>query len=87
MLSYKGAVQSWQHWLLGNSFTEFSDHNTLKYMNIKFRIVKELGTINYNLLHYNHKIKSILRKNKFEIYCLSRNPVLESGENEDGQSK
>lgn len=84
-LAIKEAVKYWQHRLIGQEFTVFSDHKPLENMNVKCRTDEELGDLTYYLSQYNLKIKYAPGKYNLEADCLSRNPVLESNENEDEQ--
>lgn len=43
-LAIKEAAQYWQHWLIGRSFTVYSDHKPLENLNIKARTDEELVT-------------------------------------------
>lgn len=86
-LAIKEAVKYWQHRLIGQEFTVFSDHKPLENMNVKCRTDEELGDLTYYLSQYNLKIKYAPGKYNLEADCLSRNPVLESNENEDEQLK
>lgn len=82
-LAIKEAVKYWQHWLMGKEFVVYSDHKPLENMNIKARTDEELGDLTYYLSQYNFKIKYNPGQSNQEADCLSRNPVLESGDNMD----
>lgn len=86
-LAIKEAVKYWQYWLIGKPFTVYSDHKPLENLNIKSRTDEELGDLSYYLSQYEFKIKYSPGKENLEADCLSRNPVLESNENEDEQLK
>lgn len=86
-LAIKEAVRYWQYWLIGKSFTVYSDHKPLENMNLKSRTDEELGDLTYYLSQYDFKIKYAPGKNNLEADCLSRNPVLEADENKDEQLK
>lgn len=86
-LAIKEAVRYWQYWLIGKSFTVYSDHKPLENMNIKSRTDEELGDLTYYLSQYDFQIKYAPGKNNLEADCLSRNPVLESNENKEEQLK
>ncbi|CAK1581637.1 unnamed protein product [Parnassius mnemosyne] len=86
-LAIKEAVRYWQYWLIGKSFTVYSDHKPLENMNLKSRTDEELGDLIYYLSQYEFKIKYNPGKENMEADCLSRNPVLESNENTDEQLK
>ena len=82
-LAIKEAVKYWQHWLMGNEFTVYSDHKPLENLNIKARTDEELGDLTYYLSQYNFKIKYNPGKSNQEADCLSRNPVLDFSDNAD----
>lgn len=82
-LAIKEAVKYWQHWLIGKTFTVFSDHKPLEKMNIKARTDEELGDLTYYLSQFNFKVIYSPGKYNIEADSLSRNPVLESYENQD----
>lgn len=82
-LAIKEAIQYWQFWLIGKSFTVFSDHKPLENLNIKSRTDEELGDLTYYLSQYDFSIKYTPGKNNLEADCLSRNPVLQAYENKD----
>lgn len=86
-LAIKEAVRYWQYWLIGKSFTVYSDHKPLENMNIKSRTDEDIGDLTYYLSQYDLKIKYAPGKENLEADCLSRNPVLESEENKDEQLK
>lgn len=86
-LAIKESIRYWQHWLIGRHFKVFSDHKPLEKMNIKTRTDEELGDISYYLSQYDFEIIYRPGKNNLEADCLSRNPVLESQEDEDDQLK
>ncbi|CAI6344779.1 unnamed protein product [Macrosiphum euphorbiae] len=86
-LAIKEAVRYWQYWLIGKSFTVYSDHKPLENMNIKSRTDEELGDFTYYLSQYDFQIKYAPGKDNLEADCLSRNPVLETNENKEEQLK
>lgn len=86
-LAIKEAIKYWQYWLIGKTFTVFSDHKPLENLNIKSRTDEELGDLTYYLSQYDFTIKYSPGKDNLEADCLSRNPVLEANENEDEQLK
>lgn len=86
-LAIKEAIRYWQYWLIGQSFTVYSDHKPLENLNIKSRTDEELGDLTYYLSQYDFKIKYAPGKENLEADCLSRNPVLDANENKDEQLK
>lgn len=84
-LAIKESIKFWQYWLIGNRFTVYTDHKPLERLNVKNRTDDELGDMLHYLSQYNCEIKYFPGKNNTEADCLSRNPVLETYENnEDG---
>lgn len=86
-LAIKEAIQYWQYWLIGKHFTVITDHKPLENLNIRSRPDEELGDLTYYLSQYDFDIKYSPGKDNVEADCLSRNPVLESNENNDEQLK
>lgn len=86
-LAIKESLKFWQHWLIGNSFTIYTDHKPLENLNIKNRTDDELGDMTHYLSQYNFVIKYNPGRNNTEADCLSRNPVYESHENEEDNLK
>lgn len=86
-LAITEAVKYWQHWLIGRHFKVFCDHKPLEKMNIKARTDEELGDLTYYLSQFDFEIKYYPGKDNLEADCLSRNPVLESAEDEEDKLK
>lgn len=86
-LAIKESLKFWQHWLIGKAFTIYTDHKPLENLNIKNRPDDELGDMTHYLSQYNFEIKYNPGRNNSEADCLSRNPVLESHENEEDHLK
>lgn len=86
-LAIKESIKFWQHWLIGNHFTIYTDHKPLEKLNVKNRTDEELGDMLHYLSQYNCEIKYYPGKNNTEADCLSRNPVLEIYENNDDYLK
>lgn len=86
-LAIKESLKFWQHWLIGISFTIYTDHKPLENLNIKNRTDDELGDMTHYLSQYNFIIKYNPGRNNTEADCLSRNPVYESHENEEDNLK
>lgn len=82
-LAIQEALRYWQHWLLGIKFQVISDHKPLENLKVKSRTDEELGDLIYYLSQYDFKITYSPGKTNQEADALSRNPVLESFENED----
>lgn len=86
-LAIKECLKFWQHWLLGNFFTVYTDHKPLEKLNVKNRTDEELGDMIHYLSQYNFKVKYNPGKTNKEADCLSRNPVFEEFENMDDNLK
>lgn len=86
-LAIKEAIRYWQYWLIGKTFTVYSDHKPLENLNIKSRTDDELGDLTYYLSQYDFKIVYAPGKNNLEADCLSRNPVLDANEDTDERLK
>ena len=80
-LAIKESIKFWQHWLIGNYFTVYTDHKPLEKLNIRNRPDDELGEMSLYLSQYNCAIRYFPGKNNKEADCLSRNPVLNMDEN------
>lgn len=86
-LAIKEAIRYWQYWLIGRSFTVYSDHKPLEHLNIRSRTDDELGDLTYYLSQYDFEIKYAPGKDNVEADCLSRNPVLNADVDTDEQLK
>lgn len=82
-LTIKEAIQYWQHWLIDRYFTVLSDHKPLESMRIEARTDETLGDLMHYLSQYDFKIIYTPGKDNIEADASSRNPVLESFENEE----
>lgn len=82
-LAIKQAIVYWQHWLIGRHFTIITDHKPLETLKVKARTDETLGDLVFYLSQYNFTIKYAAGKDNVEADSLSRNPVLESFENDD----
>lgn len=82
-LAIRESIKFWQHWLIGNHFTIYTDHKPLEKLNIRNRPDDELGDMSHYLSQYNCEIKYNPGNNNTEADCLSRNPVLDVNENNE----
>ena len=82
-LAIKQAIIYWQHWLIGRDFTVITDHKPLETLKVKARTDEILGDLVYYLSQYQFTIRYAKGKENVEADSLSRNPVLESFENDD----
>lgn len=82
-LGIKEAIIYWQHYLIGKSFTVISDHKPLINLKTKSRTDEALGDLMLYLSQFNFKVIYRAGKENLEADSLSRNPVLESFENDD----
>ena len=80
LIAVKEAVQFWQYWLIGRKFEIVTDHKPLADMNLRARPDEELGDIATYLLNYDFTIRYREGKENEEADALSRNPVLDPGE-------
>lgn len=86
-LAIKESLKFWQHWLIGNTFTIYTDHKPLEDLNIKNRTDDELGEMSHYISQYNCKIIYNPGKENTKADCLSRNPVYEHDENDEDKLK
>ena len=82
-LAIKEAALYWQYYLIGKEFIVSSDHKPLLNLKSKSRTDEALGDLILYLSQYNFKIFYKQGKDNIEADALSRNPVLESFENEE----
>ena len=82
-LAIKEAIRYWQYYLIGKEFIVTSDHKPLLNLKSKSRADEPLGDLILYLSQYNFKIIYKKGKENIEADALSRNPILESFENED----
>lgn len=78
-LAIKKVVQYWQHWLMGKSFTVFTDHKPLENLNIKSRTDEELGDLTYYLSQYDDN-KILPRKTELRSRLLKQEPSIRSSQ-------
>ncbi len=81
-IAIREAIKYWQYWLIGRQFTVFSDHKPLENLRIKARTDEELGDLLHNLLQYDFQIVYKPGPSNIEADCLSRNPVLDSDQDQ-----
>jgi transposase InsO family protein len=72
------AVRYWKYWLMGQKFRVITDHKPLEKLNLKSRPDEELGDIMNYLSQFQFEVVYRPGSDNTEADCLSRNPVLES---------
>lgn len=82
-LAIKQAIVFWQHQLLGRHFIVLTDHKPLENLKVKARPDTPLGDLVLFLSQYNFKIIYRQGKSNIEADTLSRNPVLETFDDEE----
>jgi len=82
-LAIKEAILYWQYYLIGTKFEICTDHKPLENFNIKKCNDPELRQILNYISQFEFEIKYNPGKDNLEADCLSRNPVLESKEDEE----
>lgn len=61
-------MRYWQYWLIGKSFTEYSDHKPLEKLIQNLEQMKNWGELVYYLSQYDFEITySLERKNQRQI--------------------
>jgi hypothetical protein len=81
-IAIQEAVRYWKYWLIGRKFKVITDHKPLERLNLKSRPDEELGDIMNYLSQFQFEVIYRPGSANAEADCLSRNPVLDSG-NED----
>lgn len=79
-LAIKQAITYWQYWLIGREFIIITDHKPLEILKVKARTDEFLGDLVYYLSQFDFTIKYACGEDNIEADALSRNPVLESFE-------
>ena len=69
--------------MIGRQFSVITDHKPLETLRIKARVDEYLGDQVYYLSQYNFTIKYACGKDNIEADSLSKNPVLESFDNDE----
>ena len=83
-LAIKEAISFWKYWLIGRKFQVISDHKPLEEMRVRARTDEPLGDLVFYLSQFDFKIKYAPGPTNVEADSLSRGPVLESFEQDDG---
>ena len=76
------AIDYWHHYLYGQKFLVYSDHNALRWLKTIKKPNSRLFNWSLKLSQYDFEVKYISGKKNLESDSLSRNPVLEANDNQ-----
>jgi hypothetical protein len=74
------SINFWHHYLYGNKFTVYSDHNCLKWLKSVKKPNSRLFNWSLKLSQYDFEIKYMRGNSNLEADALSRNPIDEKSE-------